>query len=157
MMKTKALQGEVAFESGLSSGEYEFCGFRFPWLKGMKYLLDGSPGMRSLFIADKRRKIIIYFEEGMQCLDKCTNFPLELRKEQSEYKESDRYLHQVKLLSAAGKDAKDVVFFHMEVTDKGGKSHVCPGQMLLPMARRKQKGPEPLLMSLLSGLRIVET
>lgn len=156
-MKSKTLHGEYSLAGNPSQREFEFCGFRFPWLKGMKYLLDGAPGMRTLFIADKRKKVTISFEEGMQCLDQSTKLHPELKKVQSEYKDAHKYLHQVKIFNAGRKESQDLVYFHMEVLDKAGKLHICPGQMLLPIGCRGQDGPEPLLMSILSGLRIAES
>ena len=126
-----------------------FNGFIFPLLPRLYYRADGRAGERILMINDEEETFLISFEQGIECLDLPRTSSAERPKIYSEYREDDRYLHQCKVLAKEGTDHRDIVYFHMELTDAVGAVHTCPGQMFQERKYRKEEGVEPILLRLL--------
>ena len=133
-----------------------FNGFIFPLLPQLYYRTDGRAGERVLFINDEEETFTISFEQGVPCLDLPRTSSAERPKIYSEYREDGRYLHQCKVLAKEGTDHRDIVCFHMELTDAEGTVHICPGQLCLERKYRKDEGVEPILLQLLHKMEPVE-
>ncbi|MBO5330196.1 MAG: hypothetical protein J6A71_06755 [Anaerotignum sp.] len=131
-----------------------FNGFIFPLLPQLYYRADGRAGERILMINDEEETFSISFEQGMECLDLLQTSSAERPKIYSEYRKDDRYLHQCKVFAQDGTAFKDIVYFHMELTDTDGTVHICPGQMFISPALRQSDGVEPLLLQLLNGTSV---
>ncbi len=153
MEKGQLNKEETLSIHGLSDELCIFNGFQFPLLPGMSYMMDGKPGQRTLFISDMNEDIVISLEQGMKCLD------LTIAKREvtacvhCEYRQDNKYLHQMKLLSG-DKVFKNQVYFHMEVTDDDGTVHICPGQMILSADFEQAEEMEPILIKLLNGFAV---
>lgn len=138
-----------------ATSSYTYNGFCFPLLPQMSYATDGEPGKSVLFITNIDETIIISIEEGMQCLDQVALVGSKKHSVESEYRTKNKYLHQLKVISVDEKMFNDLVYFRMEVTDKEGKTHICPGQMSLSPAWRQMKGAEPILKELFEGFDLI--
>ena len=132
--------------------ESPFDVLRFSIIPRMNYWMDGEPGKRTIFIADEEGKIVISFEEGMQCLD------LEdaVKSGSFEYRMDARYLHQTSPGVSGQGNVCNYVFFHMELTDAVGNTHCLPGQMGVNTRYRWSDGAEPILIELLNSITIDE-
>lgn len=150
-MENEKLNIEYPF-THLSHEMCVFNGFQLPLFPEMEYLLDGENGMKVLFISDEQCSI--NFEQGMNCIDLSCNMETHRRTSYSEYRKDDRYLHQCKVFAQDGTVFKDIVYFHMELTDTDGTVHICPGQMFVSPALRQSDGVEPLLLQLLNGTSV---
>ena len=118
---------------------------RFSIMPRLNYWMDGSPGKRTLFIADDEETVVISFEEGMHCLD-LTNRGA---GHSVEYRHGLRYLHQTRAMNA-----RDCIFFHMEIADQAGVIHYLPGQMLIRAGQPWEQGVEPILIEVLNSIMI---
>lgn len=144
---------QIPLDYSISENMFIFNGFQFPILTGMNYMMDGSPGQRVLFISDMNENIIISFEQGMECLD-ITNAKIDgTACVHSEYRQDNKYLHQLKLLSG-DKVFKNHIYFHMEIIDNIGAVHICPGQMILSANFKQADKIEPILIKLLNGFAV---
>lgn len=135
-----------------------FDGFRFPRLPSLFYFADGNPGRRCLFISDESTGVKISFEEGMGCMDETV--PSEsciVKHIPSEYRDGDRYLHQIRTDPQTRPGAGNYAFFHMEIPDENGEIHIIPGQMTAPYGYLWSDGAEPILIDMMNGMTVCNT
>lgn len=113
-------------------------------LPGLRYWADGDIGHRVLFITDEGETYTVTFEEGMVCLDQ-RSIP---RCIHAEHRSESIYLHQCR------GNHDNVCFFRLEWTDSSGTIHIQPGQMVTGTDYSWADGVEPVLLSIMTSLRM---
>ena len=113
-------------------------------LPGLQYWNDGEIGRRVLFITDEGESYTVTFEEGMTCMDQrlapgCIH---------AEHRSESIYLHQCR------GNHDNVCFFRLEWTDSSGTVHIQPGQMVTGTDYSWADGVEPVLLSIMTSLRM---
>lgn len=130
-------------------------GFMFRRNPSLFYFADGLPGRRCLSISDESTGVKISFEEGMGCMDETV--PSEsciVKHIPSEYRNGDRYLHQIRTDPQTRPGAGNYAFFHMEIPDENGEMHIIPGQMTAPYGYLWSDGAEPILIDMMNGMTV---
>lgn len=139
-----------------NDSEYiNFCGFLIPVLPEFAYREDGLvKGPRILFVEDLKEILLITFEEGMRCID-----DLVIAHEERGY-EAKEYLNENKKLQIAYPCQSDMKtcrmgYFHVELIDEEGGTHILPGQMYVSHPDGYVTGIEavPMLKELFYGVR----
>lgn len=133
-----------------------FDGFLFPRFPSALYFADGLSGKRTMFIADRERGYQLSFEEGMRCMDQDTPSWMDGGSAciEAEYRENDRYLHQLRTDPDSRPGHSNFAFFHVKIPDESGKLHVLPGQMIADCGYGWSPTVEPILVELMSGMAV---
>ena len=132
-----------------------FCGFHIPVLPEFTYKEDGFvKGPRVLFLEDLKEILLITLEESMRCID-----DLVIEQEDRGY-EAKEYLHESKKLQLVYPYQPDMKscrmgYFHVELTDEEGETHILPGQMCVSHPDGYVTGIKavPMLKELFYGVR----
>ena len=90
----------------------------------------------------------------MECMDVKLSDKKGYIHNHCEYRQNNKYLHQLKLVSNEDNKMHNFVYFRMEVTDEDGTVYTCPGQMFMGPAFKQSSGVEPILLELIDGLSI---
>ena len=118
----------------------------------MDWYQDGIPGQRILFLSDRKKTLIVSFEENMKLMDMLPNAE-EVPTVSYQCCQDGKYIHFKR--NSSGRIA--FAFFHIELEDSDGKLHYLPGQMVVSNGYPWADGIEPVLMRLLDGISLTET
>lgn len=124
----------------------EFCLTIPPKLKSYQ---DGPPGQRVMFITDQKENFNISFEEGMKLLDMISEGE-GVSTVSYQCRQNGKYIH----LQRRSQKPIPCAFFHIELNDADGTTHVLPGQMVIYTDYTWSDDVEPVLMELLSGITV---
>ena len=136
-----------------------FDGFLFPRFPSAFYFADGLPGKRTMCIADREQGYQLSFEEGMRCMDQYIPSSMDGSSAyiEAEYRENDRYLHQLRTDPDSRPGHSNFAFFHMKIPDESGKLHILPGQMIAACGYGWSSTVEPILVELMTGIAVCKT
>jgi hypothetical protein len=127
----------------------EYCLLIPPKLKSYQ---DGPPGRRVMFITDQKKNFNISFEEGMKPMDTISEGE-GVSTVSYQCQQNGKYIH----LQRRSENPIRYAFFHLELEDNNGTTHVLPGQMVIYTDYTWSDGIEPVLMELLDGIAVCKT
>lgn len=114
----------------------------------MNYWSDGEHGRRVLFITDEEETFTISFEEGIEYPDYC-RLPGYIC---AEHQIGNFCLRQCR--GERREALNNVCVFQIEWTDRNGVVHIQPGQMVTGTDYSWADGVEPVLLSIMTSLRM---
>lgn len=120
----------------------------------LKWLKDGLPGKRVLFITDRKETFVVSFDEGMELMDMNPEPAGGVPMVSFRYSENGKYIHLRRADRTACPESGNYAFFHIELEDGDGNTLYLPGQMTANSGYEWAEGVEPVLIKLLEGIAV---